>query len=71
MSLKRFFDRSISGSLWKQLSWLIGIMISVLIFWVLLSYLFFDSSADHQFNKGIESRFWAIFSQMLDSGNLH
>ena len=74
------FDRSISGSLWKQLLWLIIFIAVVLGFWFSLSYLIFDDSTMlviennkevSALNNGMENRFWGVLSHLFDPGNLY
>ncbi|QGY47286.1 hypothetical protein GM418_27560 [Maribellus comscasis] len=79
----RIFDRSFSGSIWKQLLWLLFFLLIAFLFWLGLSYLFLGSNVYieasfdggkklvNSLNKEMNNRFWGIISHLFDPGNLH
>lgn len=71
MNTKHLFDRSISSKFWKQLLWLVGIAAFVFGFWSIISLFLFQHLPDSAFNKDIENRWWGLYSQFLDPGNIH
>lgn len=69
-NISRLFDKAVSGSPVKQLTFLIMVFAAIYFFWLSMSTVL-PKGTEKQINREIPEPRWSILAQMLDPGNQH